>query len=89
MDKLTPAEIQELAAQTGEQISFRADIDVLAWITRARKDGYTVKGYIQRLIRDDMERAGIASTTPSTPKRPKVVGADASHGRYVPLPDIA
>lgn len=54
MDKLTPAEIQELAAQTGEQVSFRADIDVLAWITRIRKDGYTVKGYIQRLIRDDM-----------------------------------
>ncbi len=89
MDKLTPAEIQELAAQTGEQVSFRADIDVLAWITRIRKDGYTVKGYIQRLIRDDMERSGMATETPAAPKRPKVVGADARHGRYVPLPDIA
>ena len=90
MTQLTPEELQALIAEKGVQISFRADIDVRAWIEIKMREGYQMKGYIQRLIRDDMERSGIKTTEASRTKnpRPKETPARLPDPSYVPLAEL-
>jgi hypothetical protein len=58
MPKLTAEEIREILGTKGDQISFRADSDVLVWVQLKVRQGYKQKGYIQQLIREDMKRSG-------------------------------
>jgi len=89
VNELTPDEMKSLIETTGEQISFRADTDVRAWVALKRHEGYEVKGYVQRLIRDDMRRAGAKVDSQKSRKaRPKARAGGIVRATYAPTKEL-